>query len=912
LPSLIRRSLLAQLGSLYLVFVLVVLSAGLGVSAVVEQRLRAEVQASDQAMAQEIAVDTSLKLTDAETALQQLGTQVVTAGTSDAIGQTFQAFLAADRSIDHVYWLSPYGSVLVSVSAPATGLASTGVGAEFSPPGVVDTALETNRPAFEVGIAEETALNAGVIIAEAVRNGSSGAIVGILVDNLSLDELSAPLVIVAAGQLRLNRHLQISVIGTQGELIASQDHASILQADVNKLPGAAQALEGDVTSVEGAGPDGTQWLYSSVPVPGTGWAVVVQRPDVEAFEVIARFHLWLIALACMFAVGGLVFWLALIRRVIRPLLDLSAQHQKLLRRGKTSTAPLTALTAREDEIGHLARSLERLERNVRTRLGEMHTLLETSNAVVNSLDPREVGETIIREARRLVDIQAATVLVPDATGVLRVLVSAGRTPEHNAAMHVDPEDLSLPAARALHDGRPVQLIADGQTPFPPLSFAGGFRAVLSIPIVSPHVGSVVLVVYRTEPVPFIQNEIDLLLTFANYATLAWEHAVLYERSDERLRAVAAENERLYRITHEEKQRLAAIVGSMSDGLVLSGADGRVLYANPGAYALLDMPAESVSSGTIAAIHAALQAQAEDPSAYVRARVAAESGVQSAWSIELRTGASRQVLALRLFDVRDETSAVIGRGLLMRDITGEREADEFKTTLLAAVGHELRTPLAAIKGYASSLLQDDVAWSVDAQRHSLRTISREVEHLSSLVRDLLDLSRQQAGVLPLHRDVWHVRDLIESARQQVDRPGSVQIAELGDVPLVYVDRIRIEVVVRNLLANALAYGGDSVQVACAARDAWVEIAVTDNGPGLEPDELAHLFERFYRTRAGQQRRSHGTGLGLAICKAFVDAHGGTIAGQSGPAGTTIRFTLPQAPAAAATAAMVAPAEDAVIG
>src|SRR5207237_9212712 len=162
---------------------------------------------------------------------------------------------------------------------------------------------------------------------------------------------------------------------------------------------------------------------------------------------------------------------------------------------------------------------------------------------------------------------------------------------YDQCLSLSPENVSSPPVVALREGKPVQkLLGPGQQS---LSYEEGFRSALAIPIISRHAGGVVLLVHRTEPRPFNQHEIDLLLTFANYATLAWEHAVLYERSDERLREVAQENERLYRQAAEEKQKLEAIMGSMSDGLVLTGIDGMILYANLGASPIAGLPGEAL-------------------------------------------------------------------------------------------------------------------------------------------------------------------------------------------------------------------------------------------------------------------------------------------------------------------------------
>jgi signal transduction histidine kinase len=887
-----RRSLLIQLVSVYLAFVLVVLVAGIRVSALAEQRLRHDVEASDQALAEEIALAAQSQMNGAETSLVTLGKLAMRAGTLPGITSTFQAFVAARNDVEHVYWLDSVGRVLVSVRSPTSAPDNVGIGAEFSPGQVIDRALAQGGPVFEVGVAQETTVKAGVIMAVDVRNANDQT-VGIVVMTLSLDALSAPLTKVIEEQPGRERDLLISIVDAQGVLIAAPDQQHILETVVSGLPGAKVALAGTKDSEVGPGPRNRDWIYSSVPVTGLGWAVVVQRPADAALSPIAQFHLWLLVTALIFTLGVAVFWWTLVRRVIGPLHVLAARHSALPAPAALAVAA-ERISTRGDEVGSLARSLDRLERDVRHQLGELQTLLETSNAVVTSLDPAEVGRTIIREVRRLVDVQAAAVLVPDDTGVLQVLVSEGRSPAHDAAIRLYPDEVALPAVRALHERRPVQMIADGEAHFPPISYAEGFRSVLAVPIASSRVGDVVLVVHRAQPEPFGKSEENLLLTFANYATLAWEHAKLYERSDERLREVASENERLYRLTHNEKRRLEAIMGSMTDGLVLAGADGRVLYANPGAAALSGIPTGTLTAGTIAEVHAALRAAVADPERYDRALAEAEAGTLPGWIIEAGRGAGRRAIALRLFAVRDDAGEPIGRGLLLRDVTLERDADEFKNTLLAAVGHELRTPLAAIKGHATTLLQDDVQWSPAEQGHSLRVVVEEVDRIANLVRDLLDLSRQQAGMLPLHRGPWRLADLVASAAQRIE-PGALRVetALPDDLPLLYVDRARIEVVLRNLLENAHAYGGTIATVGATTYDGGVEITVRDDGPGIDAAALPHLFERFYRSRHGVQRRAQGTGLGLAICKAFVEAHGGSIVAESASGGATIRFTLPLA-------------------
>ncbi|HEX6540628.1 MAG TPA: ATP-binding protein [Ktedonobacterales bacterium] len=902
-PTFVRRSLLIQLVSVYLLFVTVVLIAGVAVNAVVEQRLRAEVEAADQALAQEIALDTGAKLIGAEDSVRKIGQMALSAPSDDAKARAFDAFMAASSDIDHVYWLDTFGAIVVSERAPNMPPDTVGIGAEFSPPGVVQRITDeikhkpgSTAPVIEVGIAVETTLQPGVIIAEPVY-AADGRPAGIVAIDLSLGELSTPLVKVAQSQ---QRKLSISVVDDHGDLIATDypDPSRYLISMRGALPGLDQALAGGTASQVGSGLGGQDWLYTAVPISGAGWAVVVQRPVSEALAAVAQFHVWLLAAALIFAVGGFVFWLLLVDRVIRPLHALAVQHQAFPAQASSMQRPRHAagLARREDEVGGLARSVERLERDVLAQFGELRTLLDTSNAVVQSLDPRAVGETIIREVRRLVDVQAAAVLVPDEHGTLRALISAGRVASYNQAVRIQPDDPELPSARALREGQPVQMIVgeDADTPFPPLSYAEGFRAVLAIPIVSPHAGAVVLVVHRVQPQRFSDHEVDLLLTFANYAALAWEHAVLYERSDERLRDVAQENERLYRQAVEEKQTLSAIMGSMSDGLVLTGPNDHVLYANRGASAITGLPVEQIEGSHISTVHTALMAAAERPEQYEQGRRRAERREAASWLLEMRDDRQSLAIELRTFDVRDDDGQVIGRGLLLRDVTQQREMDRFKSTLLAAVGHELRTPLTAIRGHASTLLQEDVSWTPQDQQRSLRAISDEAARLAQLVTSLLDLSRLEAGLLALRRAPWLLEDLITGAVGRLSEhmaPPEVELAD--DLPPLDVDAARVEVVLHNLIANAATYGAGAVRVTARRQEQEdaVLVEVADNGPGISAADLPHIFERFYRAPRDQRQHSTGTGLGLAISKAFVEAHGGRIWAQSGPQGTTVAFTLP---------------------
>ncbi|HEX8917568.1 MAG TPA: ATP-binding protein [Chloroflexota bacterium] len=882
-----RRSLLVQLLGVYLLFVAAIFAADYKVNAVAQQQVTSQVQTTDLALAQEISRETETKISGAESTLVRLSRlDAVRRGDVAAMSAAFQSFRAARPDVDLAFWIDPHGILQLSVPSNVRTL-----GESFAAQPIFMAALRSTHPVLQDGVIDYTTYNAVVMLAVPVRD-SRGNLVGVVGTNLLLNDLAEPLASVISSQARQHQHMLISIVDAQGQLIATVQKERILQPVLDELPGAAEALAGHIATRQASDVQGQQWLYSSVPIRTVGWAVVVQRSSSDALAAITNFRRWITVAALVFALGGLLFWLVLLRRVVQPLRALSHRHAMLPSQDQQKKDDIP-LRGRVDEIGGLARSLARLERDVIAQLGELHTLLETSNAVVTSLDPTHVGQTIIREVQRLVDIQAAAVLVPDENGVLGVLVSEGRGDEYDRSVRVPPDQLTFPSALALHDGRPVQMIAGEDANFSPRAYAAGFRAMLAIPIIS-HVGSVVLAVHRRDPQRFTEHEVELLVTFANHATLAWEHAVLYERSDERLREVAHENERLYRQAAAEKQTLAAIMHSMSDGLILTGVEGKILYANPGAGAIIGLSSAALEGGHISVVYKSLEAAAQDPATCNESLGRIQAGETTTCLVETGIDGRFHAVQLRLFDVHDDGREIIGRGLLLRDVTRERELEQFKTTLLGAVGHELRTPLAAIKGYASTLLQDDVSWSQNDERRFLEAISSESDRLAQLVSNLLDLSRMEAGLLSLHRASCRLEELLDNAARRLPALAVISADIPAELPLLDVDAARLEVVLHNLLSNALAYGGGHIKVSAESQGGNVVVHIANDGPGIAGDELAHIFERFYRATRGSQLRAGGTGLGLAICKAFVEAHGGSIWAESSDNETTISFAVAVSP------------------
>lgn len=241
-----------------------------------------------------------------------------------------------------------------------------------------------------------------------------------------------------------------------------------------------------------------------------------------------------------------------------------------------------------------------------------------------------------------------------------------------------------------------------------------------------------------------------------------------------------------------------------------------------------------------------------------------------------------------------------------------KSDELKSALLAAVSHDLRTPLASIKASATSLLDDSVAWEPEARADLLGAIDEETDRLTLMVSNLLDLSRIEGGALHPRKDWYDLAELFADVRQRVasrsaQHPISVSVAR--DVPLLEFDYVEMAQVLINLVENAIKYTppGTPIEISAWTTPDAVVVAVHDDGPGIPYTRQQRLFEKFYRAHTGQTVA--GSGIGLAICKGLVEAHGGEISVSSAPGqGTTFSFTLPRS--TDAEAALATPAAGAV--
>ena len=239
---------------------------------------------------------------------------------------------------------------------------------------------------------------------------------------------------------------------------------------------------------------------------------------------------------------------------------------------------------------------------------------------------------------------------------------------------------------------------------------------------------------------------------------------------------------------------------------------------------------------------------------------------------------------------EQTAAALDRASLAREMVSAKTATEterVRNTLLASVSHDFRTPLSSILGSATSLIELGDKLDPPAKKDLLGQIKTEAEDLDEMVRNLLAITRIDAGALELRRDWIDLREVAERVVNAVRRHGARQRIDVRlpqDLPMVQADATLVEQAIGNVVGNAVAHTpaeSDVVIDANVVADA-ITLRVTDNGPGIAPDQLRHIFEKFVKGTDVNQSRAdgaQGTGLGLAIAKGIMEAHGGSITAES---------------------------------
>ena len=338
-----------------------------------------------------------------------------------------------------------------------------------------------------------------------------------------------------------------------------------------------------------------------------------------------------------------------------------------------------------------------------------------------------------------------------------------------------------------------------------------------------------------------------------------------------------------------RDELLAILGSMSEGIIVTDEQPRIVLANAAAASLLDFPADS-------AVGKALWEVVRDEQVLKEVSTAgqARSGTKT---VRCAPARGRHV-TVTISPVARASSPRRGLLLVLHDTTQDVQYQELRKEFVANVSHELRTPLTFIKGFVETLRDGAVNDPLKGPEY-LATIEKHVAQLMNLVNDLLEISRLESrSSVPRRQSVKlpellnKVVELMQPAAQKKAQRLSVSLA--AELPVIAGDPDYLERAVANLLDNAIKYTPRSGEVSICAKTEGprVVIEVTDNGIGIPAEDMPRIFERFYRVDKSRSREMGGTGLGLAIVKHIAQAHGGTVEVSSEVGkGSTFRLLLP---------------------
>ena len=364
--------------------------------------------------------------------------------------------------------------------------------------------------------------------------------------------------------------------------------------------------------------------------------------------------------------------------------------------------------------------------------------------------------------------------------------------------------------------------------------------------------------------------------------------------------IAIANAQLIDDAERRRATLDSVMNSLVDGLILVDTRSRIVYLNPHTEEILGLPASALVGQTLDRSEQGIAAHVVQPEKVLSQLRAAIAGPQDAPTVEFPlTAPATRTIQARFFPIQDAGGGSLGLGLLLRDITREKELDEMKSQLLSTVSHELRTPLASIKGFATTLLREDVEWEEESRREFLSIIDEESDRLTELIGNLLDMSRIEAGTLRVEPEPTDLGPIIQetaSEFQMLTHNHQIEVLLAPTLPLVMADPRRARQILRNLVENAIKYSpqGGSITIAASADANGVQTSVTDQGIGIEPSNLDSVFDRFYQVDSASTRKVGGSGLGLSICKAIVEAHNGAIWVESQwGRGSTFYFTFPLA-------------------
>ncbi len=516
------------------------------------------------------------------------------------------------------------------------------------------------------------------------------------------------------------------------------------------------------------------------------------------------------------------------------------------------------------------------------RVRQRDYLLNISRAITAQLDLGEVLRMVLQAATSMLSGEVGIIALREGD-VFRTRAIFGVPPEQAHLFDALLEELpALPGSseaevQAFHAR--LRSIARRVDP--------ALRQVVALPMSVADDMLGIVFIFRAYAGAPTQNDYQLLQSFADQA------------------AIAVHNARMYAAVNQERQRLAAILDHSADGVMILDPQLRVERWNR---ALSHMtgwrPEQATGRHHDVVIRWRRREIGPDLSEMVRqgwprqrSDHASPETIYVEGDLERLDGSVLSV-GITYAALTDEDGRLLNVIANVRDITHFREAERLKSTFISVVSHELKTPVALIKGYADALSRDDADWDRATIKNGLTVIEEEADRLAELIENLLEASKLQAEGMKLTYDDVSLPAL---ARQSIERfqtqtnKHQLQAVFPPDFPIIRGDTKRLRQVIDNLVSNAIKYSpqGGEIVISGTYTDDDVQVSVRDQGIGLPPDQLQRVFERFYRVDNSLAQKAQGTGLGLYLADAVIKAHGGRIWAENNPdGGATFSFVLPR--------------------
>ncbi len=609
--------------------------------------------------------------------------------------------------------------------------------------------------------------------------------------------------------------------------------------------------------------DGIRQLVYIRSALGRPWTVMLTMPAVKSQQL---------ALDLAAPLSGMVLLIALITMAVMYFglssvadsLHVLTDEADRITKGELDH-PLR-MTPRVDEVGQLRRAFEKMRRSLKNRMVELNRLLTVSQGVASSLEMGDAVDTILSSALEIGAGSARIVLdadvLPEGLSEGTEMTSIGQGEDTEAFAYLDSQMLELARNRSpvilSNPARMPLLDLDDDDPIP------GAILIVAIQHEQGYYGAIWLA--YLEPHNFIDSEVRYIVTLAGQT------------------ALAATNSSLFGKAEIGRKRLAAILASTPDPILVLDHQDKLLLTNPVAAELLGIEHDFGIGESIKGI--------TDQQELIELLDGAPGG-RSSREVKLKDG--RVFLATASPVIAGEHQ--LGRVCVLRDISQLKEMDELKSDFVATVSHDLRSPLTLMRGYATML--EMVGDLNDQQQNYVHKIITGVESMSHLVQNLLDLGRIEAEV-GLKLDMISAPDIVSEVADSFKIRASQKKIKLHvlppnqTIPFISADKALLQQALRNLVDNAINFNqqGGNVWIRYTLEDGKIIFEVEDNGIGISPVDQQRLFEKFYRVESREKDKQGGTGLGLAIVKSIAERHGGDawIKSELG-AGSTFSLAIP---------------------